>query len=186
MNRWLFALLLFAYALNSAAADCTQYKDKIRKLEDLRRHGGSLKQMDRWRMQTDEVSEKLNRCNREGSIQIVSGQTSDSSRHHPAQHRAGKSQKLRQTNSEDPQIQQLVSTCNYWITEFKTNPSMANSSFKDTACRALDAKLSDKGQPVPVPSVVRSLSECIKPNNLIDNDVQECRQGIREPIWKRE
>jgi len=183
MKTWFFGLFLAVYALNTMATDCTPYKDRIRKLEDLRRHGGSLKQMERWRAQTDELSEKLTRCNREGSIQIVSG----SSQYPSSSRKSGKSsQKLRKTNSVDPQTQQLLATCNYWITESNNNPSTTNSSFRDTACRALDTKLAKGDQPIPAASVtLRSLNECIKPNNLIDKEVQECRQGLREPLWKR-
>lgn len=29
----------------------------------------------------------------------------------------------------------------------------------------------------------RTMQECIKPGNLIDQDVQECLNGLREPTW---
>lgn len=32
---------------------------------------------------------------------------------------------------------------------------------------------------------VRKLKDCIKPNNLIDNEVSECMKGNVEPEWKR-
>lgn len=137
--------------------------------------------MERWRMQENELSEKLRLCNREGSIQIVSGEASS-----PAHRKAHKSsQRLRTSDNPDPYVQQLLSTCNYWIGEYNANPSATNNSFQTTACRALDAKLAHKDQaPSATPVALRSLSECIKPNNLIDNEVQECRQGLREPVWK--
>ncbi len=31
---------------------------------------------------------------------------------------------------------------------------------------------------------IRTLNECIKPGNLIDNEVSECLQGIREADWQ--
>tara|TARA_Y100000766_G_C18598788_1_gene455584 strand:+ start:241 stop:570 length:330 start_codon:yes stop_codon:yes gene_type:complete len=30
---------------------------------------------------------------------------------------------------------------------------------------------------------MRSVRECMKPNNVIDQDVQECAQGIRQKTW---
>jgi hypothetical protein len=32
-------------------------------------------------------------------------------------------------------------------------------------------------------TATRSLKECIKPNNVMDNEVKECMQGLREPEW---
>jgi hypothetical protein len=39
-------------------------------------------------------------------------------------------------------------------------------------------------RPVDVP-MVRKLKDCIKPNNLIDNEVSECMKGNLEPNWMR-
>jgi hypothetical protein len=33
--------------------------------------------------------------------------------------------------------------------------------------------------------MVRKLKDCIKPNNVIDNDVSECMKGNLEPVWIR-
>jgi len=32
-------------------------------------------------------------------------------------------------------------------------------------------------------SIVRSTKDCMKPGNVIDKDVQECTQGLREKDW---
>ncbi|MFO1390481.1 hypothetical protein [Cellvibrio sp.] len=182
MKKWIFCLMAFVYASQAYAADCTQFKKRIHKLEDLRRHGGSLKQMERWRIQADELSTKLSQCNREQAIQITSGAKTKGI-NTPARSNL----KLRKANSSDPQIQRLLATCNYWISEFNKNSSATNASFKDTACRALDDKLaSNETSSLSAESaIVRSLSDCIKPNNLIDKDVHECRQGLRNPVWKK-
>lgn len=183
MKKWIFCLVAFAYALQTHAVNCSQFNERIRKLEDLRRNGGSLKQMERWRVQSDELSTKLSQCNHEQAIQVASGNLKTSNTNRP--HRANL--KLRKTNSADPQTQRLLATCNYWISEFNNNATASNASFKDTACRALDDKLaSQTDYSVPAESaVIRRLSDCIKPNNLIDKDVQECRQGLRDPVWKK-
>lgn len=148
MQKWILWLLLGACIFNNAnAEDCTAYEDKIRKLEDLRRHGGSLKQMERWRMQTDELTSKKFRCGRGNPIQIVSGHSSNST----------------------------------------PKASKTRSKSSTTATTAIFHESSYQNSTVPASAelpILRSLKDCIKPNNLIDNDVQECRQGLREPSWK--
>lgn len=47
-----------------------------------------------------------------------------------------------------------------------------------------------KNPQIPIQQVtnivmVRKLKDCIKPNNLIDNDVSECMRGNLEPVWNR-
>lgn len=191
MKKWILCILLSTCAFNSAhAKDCTLYEEKIRKLEDLRRQGGSLKQMERWRIQADDLTSKRRSCNNEGSsIQIATGNAASKTKATKINTNASKtekSQKLRKTSNKDPQVQKLLGTCNYWITEQNNKPTFDNKTFRDTACRALDEKLSAETAPPPANlSNLRSLKECIKPNNLIDSDVQECRQGLRDPTWKR-
>ncbi len=177
---WVFLLGVCVSNSGLAETDCSVYEAKIRKLEDLRRQGGSLKQMQRWRMQTEEATSKKFSCRKESAIQIASGNTASPKAKPIKSPRI----KLRKNSSEDPQVQQLLSTCNYWIDEYNNNQSDNNSAFRNTACRALDKKLATKEAPTPIDIAnVRSLKECIKPNNLIDNDVQECRQGLRNPVW---
>lgn len=181
MNKWMLGFVVFIASVNIYAGECAKYSERIHKLEDLRRHGGKLKQMERWRMQSDELAAKFSQCSREQSIQVASGSSNGTTKSSRVANKS--SLKLRKTNSADPQVQKLLSTCNYWIAEYNSNPSDSNSSFKDTACHALDDQLANT-EPNASPPVLKSLSECIKPNNLIDNDVQECRQGRRDPIWK--
>lgn len=182
MKKWICCSIVFAYAIQTHAIDCKNFGERIHKLEDLRRHGGSLKQMERWRVQSDELSAKLSQCNREESIQVVSGAAQTKNIGKPR----GANLRFRKANSSDPQTQQLLATCNYWISEYNNHSSATNGSFKDTACRALDDKLASREFSPPAESTaIRSLSECIKPNNLIDKDVEECRQGRRDPLWKK-
>lgn len=184
MQKWILWIVLSGFSFNAYAKDCSVYHDKIRKLEDLRRSGGSLKQMERWRIQADEAANKERQCNKSGAIQIASGSSVSASKNRAKNTRSAQ-QKLRKSNNQNPQVQQLLSTCNYWIAEQNNNPSADNNTFRDTACRALDDKLATADEPTPVELAnLRSLRDCIKPNNLIDSDVQECRQGLREPSWK--
>ena len=34
------------------------------------------------------------------------------------------------------------------------------------------------------PGQLRPVKDCIKPNNVIDDDVQECVRGYREKTWQ--
>jgi len=150
MKNWTLWIFISLSTINGAnAADCSTYQDKIHKLEDLRRHGGSLKQMERWRMQADELASKKAHCNNQNPIQIASGRTAL-----PSSTKTKKISRRKDLGTTSAAIQ------TYDASEKDLNTSSTN---------------------LPI---LRSLKECIKPNNLIDNEVQECRQGLREPNWR--
>lgn len=44
-------------------------------------------------------------------------------------------------------------------------------------------KMLDKREREANRGVRKSMKECIKPSNLIDNDVKECPEGLREKSW---
>lgn len=44
-------------------------------------------------------------------------------------------------------------------------------------------KMLDKREREANRGVRKSMKECIKPSNLIDNDVKECTEGLREKSW---
>lgn len=184
MQKWILWILLSGCTFNACAKDCTIYHDKIRKLEDLKRSGGSLKQMERWRIQAEDVANKERQCNKSGAIQIASGSSVSTSKSRTKSARPAQ-QKLRTSDNQDPQIQQLLSTCNYWIGQQNSAPSEDNRVFRDSACRMFDNSLAMTNHYSPTDSLnLRSLKDCIKPNNLIDNEVHECRQGLRDPSWR--
>jgi|GEM_PF-860765 len=144
MKKWILYLLISIGATNTAnAIDCNTYQDKIRKLEDLRRHGGSLKQMERWRMKTDELSSKRSLCTNQNPIQIATGNV---------------------------------------LKPSSTSKTTGSKNVRHIHTPTLTSAVNQSPSPAVLPTM-RSLKECIKPNNLIDGDVQECRQGLREPSW---
>jgi hypothetical protein len=93
---------------------------------------------------------------------------------------------LRKDVSDNPQLKKLTQTCNYWIGVTNENPTEDNSNFRDTACHAVDNYHPGSESPAQSASItVRKLKECIKSNNLIDQEVNECMRGMIEPIWKK-
>ncbi|RYY76916.1 MAG: hypothetical protein EOO52_05330 [Gammaproteobacteria bacterium] len=165
------------------AADCSKIKKQIERYEDLRRNGGSAKSMSRWTATGHQLEEKYRQCGQDRSvIQIVSGKQSQD-RKKATTH---KHLPLRKDVSDNPQIRKLTQTCNYWIGVANENPTDDNRNFRETACHAADNYEVDLESVAPLVDtiMVRKLKDCIKSNNLIDQEVNECMRGTLEPIWK--
>jgi hypothetical protein len=155
-----FIVLLFAsivFAANAYSKDCDRYKTQIKHLEDLRRHGGKIAKMNRWRRQSHSLEDTLSRCkNRAGvdkPIQIVAGKKVTTKNQY-------KQDQYKQHRYKQHQIKTLKIARN------------ENENFSE--------KMSS-------PNVihVRKLRECIKPNKLIDNDVNECLKGNLDASWNK-
>lgn len=58
---------------------------------------------------------------------------------------------------------------------------------RNTACENVNRMRrelqSNQGKPQQEFRATRSLKECVKPNNKIDEDVKLCMQGLKEPEW---
>lgn len=171
----------------SHAKSCAYYQERIDHYEQMRRAGGTAKQMNRWQIKSREMEEQLRRCKNNPetnpSIQIASGTKSSVKKQskkikHPA---------LKSSDSLDSLLQGLIKTCNYWITTTKQEPSQNNLSFRDSACSAVEKREQELGTPFKQTRVqlpARKLKDCIKPNKVIDNEVNECVMGTLEPTWK--
>lgn len=180
--------LLSLTCSHTQAADCSKVKKQIEHYENLRRNGGSAKSMSRWTATGHKLEEKYYQCSKDRSsnpvIQIVSGDQSTSKAQKKSTKR--KNVPLRKDVSDNPQVKKLIQTCNYWIGETNANPTDDNRNFQEMACHAVDNYQPDSESATPLAetSMVRKLKDCIKPNNLIDQDVNECMKGTLEPIWK--
>lgn len=164
-----------------AAEGCERFQEKVEQLRKRRRSGGSASQMDRWRDKQREYRNRYHACRRSGGgpgIQSVSGQT--------ALHRNPDYEKPRETDSGDGRINKLLETCNYWVAYYNREPTDTHQSYRDTACRAFrEAERRGVRPATALPEHRRSLQECIKPDNQLDNDVQACLEGRLEPVWNR-
>lgn len=169
---------LFAFADN-----CGYWEYQIERVDDAKRHGGTGTQMDYWQRQRNHLEEQLNRCRRapgdDGNKILVAAGANHN------QNNQRSYERFVQSDVDNHQLQQLIKTCNYWIGEFNRNPSPENRAFKDNACR--DARDTENRILNPQERVIiehkRSVKECIKPNNVIDDDVKLCVQGFKEPVW---
>lgn len=173
---------------NASAEPCDHYKEEITYYENLRRNGGNTDEMRHWTAIGHELDDKYYHCRKDNEVVI---QTAAGEKSQPAYAPPNQAYKpLRRTSlKDDEQLQRLTKTCNYWVETTNENPTQDNSNFRDTACRAVD-NYQQNGQTnsnSPTDSMpIRKLKDCIKPNNLIDYDVNECVKGNIEPTWKKQ
>jgi len=185
LGFYLILLGVFAVDLlsvNSAlGSDCAREKQRLATAEGRLRQGGNANYMNRWRANRSRAEDALRSCrSAEGSgmTRVVGA------RKHPVS--KVRVEKLIASQLEDPQLQKLIATCNYWIAQYNNSPSPENQAFKENACRdarTLEANLRNPPQAPVVINQKRSLADCIKPGNVIDNQVSECMQGLRTKTW---
>ena len=171
---WLAACLLFP--LTSHA--CEHLQAKVERYSQLKRAGGTAKQMNRWQAQRKLYSQRYRDCLRAQPVMQRTTGKGNSKRS------KADIQKPRQVKSDDPVIQKLLKTCNFWINTYNSQPSPENKTYRETACRALDEAQHSPPSLSASDRQQRSLKECIKPGNLLDDDVRDCMAGAREPDWQ--
>jgi hypothetical protein len=180
LMKILILLILSLASLPLWAEDCTRYQAKIDKLEQNIHHGGSAKRVNSWRKSLHLNEEKLSECKRTSAerIYVYSGKKTKT-KYSP--------EKLYRSKNSDPQLQKLIATCNFWIAEHNRKQSPENRAFKDNACRDARTMESELDSPYERTTFtqVRSTKECIKDNNVIDNEVRACMEGQLIPYWKQ-
>lgn len=176
------ALLIssFIFCAGSAAANCDNFKQKIERLDQQKRAGGSAKQMARLQIRRNQLEDAYNNCRRnnndESRIKFASGKAA-SVKPPKAKHLTLK--------SDNPLTQQRINTCNYWVDVYNASPSDTHKSFKDSACSAAqEAENTGLYDEPDAPFIaIRKFHECAKPSGLIDNDVALCMEGKMQPYW---
>jgi hypothetical protein len=185
----LLALILLTNQ-SQAANECDYYKEGVEHYEKLRRMGGSSDDMNYWTAKGHELEDKLYHCRQDTSLNPVI-QTTANNVPTETQTEAKSTRRqhipLRSSVEDDPQLQRLIQTCNYWIKQTNENASQDNINFRDSACRSVDNHQDALENPrAPTTTVgVRKLKDCMKPNNRIDYEVNECVKGNIEPTWKK-
>jgi hypothetical protein len=184
-------LALFLLTNQSQAAnECDYYKEGVEHYEKLRRVGGSSNEMNYWTTKGHEFEDKLYHCRQDTTINPVMQTTAnDEPSEIQTAPKVAKRQHtpLRSSFVDDQQLQRLIETCNYWTNQTNTDASQDNQNFRDSACRAVDKHqdaLDNPGTPNTT-AAVRRLKDCIKPNNRIDHEVNECVKGNIEPTWRK-
>lgn len=182
---WLSLAIVFLDSPSLQA--CETLERKVERYTQLRRNGGSAKQMTNWQKARHKYKERYHECRRQRS-QMQSYRP-------PAPRRKPSYRKPNKITGTDSRTRKMEQTCNFWIREYNRAPSAEFRQLRETACRAATkAKNQIKAAKTPTiePSqnpdsssaeYLRSLEECIKPEQLIDNQVLACREGRLEPDW---
>ncbi|WP_157960385.1 hypothetical protein [Marinimicrobium alkaliphilum] len=174
----LFVLASLSWPL--AAGACESLKSRAEHYRDLRRAGGTARQLARWQSQYNHYWNRYQDCHRRGlsaqGVERVQGQAPLDA--NPQRWRR------RQTEVTDPVVRSLLRTCNYWIDEYNQQPTEHARQYRASACRDFaSAERRALNPPARLPAQHRPLSECAKPGNVLDNEVLECMQGLRQPSW---
>lgn len=166
--------------VGALANDCSYWRAQIRQVAR-QSDGGNSRQQQAQQRQRNYLESQLAKCSgtTPGPIAVASGRTNGNSTYTPIN-------PVRSTNP-DAELQQLIGHCNRWIYTYNHNPSFENQSVRDTACRAAtnrEALLKNPTHSSQI-KIKRGIKECIKPNNVVDDDVKACMQGTKEPSWKK-
>lgn len=174
-----FALSIIVIPQTTLANDCAYWQKQINKVNHWSRNGGNANQQKNWQRQQQYLQNQLAKCNgtTSGPISVTKGQASNSNNYAYSVHIT--------SNINDSELQQLITSCNRWIDIYNSNPNFENQSTKDTACRTATNKELQLKNPKKTSeiNIKRNIKECIKPNNVVDTDVKECMQGLKEPTW---
>jgi len=181
LNKIMIALLFTGLVIptKAMANDCFYWQKQINKVNSWSRSGGNARQQKDWQRQQNYLQNQLAKCQgtTAGPISTVKGQASNNTDHALTTHL--------QSNIKNDELQQLIGTCNRWVDIANNSPTFENQSTRDTACRTANNKESQLKNPTQTSEIKikRSIKECIKPNNVVDKDVKECMQGLKEPSW---
>lgn len=178
--KYLITFLLITITQIATADDCSHFEREADRYTDLRRSGGTQGQMNRWQEKRNEYKKKYHDCRLNGGttgqIEKVKGARNQNNY---ADHR-----NHIHSNINDETLQKLIKTCNYWISTHNNHPSFDNRNYRDIACKAVSIRERDLRNPTPPETpIVRSVKECMKPNNVIDDEVKDCAQGKISPYW---
>ena len=182
------ALAMPSLPTTSFASDCAKWQSKLKSTQRNIDNGGNQSQVRQWVKERDYYARTLERCHKKAGTHRWVEATGNSTRPLPSNKPArGKREKPRAMNTENPQLQQIIATCNYWIDQHNANASDTNHTYQTTACRHADQMMAEADSPPTKHNTfapTRSLKECVKPDNRIDEDVKRCMQGQMEPQWR--
>lgn len=179
------ALLANILIIKTASAnECWRIERQLNEANYKLRQGGNASYMKMWRQSRDHNAEELPKCRKrfgvgDPSISVANGSDSNS-------YGYGNEQPV-QIKTDNPQLQQVIKTCNYWIDQHNQYGSENTRVMRNTACGNIQKVAKDldanRQNPEQEFRATRSLKECVKPNNKIDEDVKLCMQGLKEPEW---
>lgn len=173
-----FFLLNSWSPMAQANKSCDYHQQRLDGYNQKRRTGGSNRQMNDWLRKRNYHRSQLAECIRSARSQNI--QSTAASR----QRRYDDRQSEIKITATDPRVVSLYQTCNFWIREHNQHATGDTLAQRNTACR--NAKNAEREEHTGVsqsPVHSRLLKDCVKPGNLIDNDVSACLQGTMTPDW---
>jgi hypothetical protein len=187
-KKILFAIamiFLTSLTIESASAnECWRIERQLNEANRMLNRGGNQSYMKMWQQARDHNAEELPKCRKrfgvgDPSISVANGSGSNN-------YGYGNEPPV-QIKTDNPQLQQTIKTCNYWIQQHNEYASDNNRVMRNTACENVNRMRreinSNGGVQQEEFRATRSLKECVKPNNKIDGDVKLCMQGLKEPEW---
>jgi hypothetical protein len=189
----LAALVALNLPNNTLANTCGLWQSKLNSTQRKLNNGGNQSQVKQWAKERNYYANELDKCNKKsGTHRWI--ETSGSNSRQVPQRRTH--EQPRTINTDNAQLQQIIATCNYWIGQYNQKATDDNRTFKNTACLNADKSAQDlktieananalntTTRTMEESFPKRSLKECVKPNNRIDDDVKRCMQGQIEPNW---
>jgi hypothetical protein len=173
------------------ANTCGEWQSKLKSTQRKLDNSRNQSQIRQWKKESNYFKNELDKCNKKnGTHRWIA--ISDGKSQQPPQRRAR--EKLRPINTDNAQLRQIIATCNYWIDQYNQNATDNNRAFKNSACINADKATQEVGalkekapeldlaaSPLELSVSKRTLKECMKPNNRIDEDVKRCMQGEMTP-----
>lgn len=164
------------------AEDCGWWESKMNSTNRKISNSADKNQIKYWEQQRNFYASRLEQCNKRNGthkwVQSISGKSQRDSTSYA-------NERLRPINTDNHQLQQVIKTCNFWIQQYNQNPNDNTQAMKNTACRNADNMVNNltAGKPEEKFKPTRTLKECVKPKNVVDQDVKLCMQGVKEPTW---
>ncbi|WP_331345984.1 hypothetical protein [Cellvibrio sp. UBA7661] len=178
----LFVNILIIKTAN--ANECWRIERQLRQAEYKLQQGGDQSYMKMWQQSRDHNAKELPKCLRRFNagpplISVATGKKPENNNRY--------NEEPISIDTDNPQLQQVIKTCNYWIQQHNQYGSEHTRNLRNMACEHVNRTRREieqnQGKAQEAFIATRSLKECVKPNNKIDDDVKLCMQGLKEPEW---
>lgn len=165
------------------ANECWRIERQLNEANYKLRQGGDASYMKLWKKSRDHNARELPKCMKrfgDGAPQItvVKGSGSRGNNGYI-------NEELRPINTNNTNLRRAIETCNFWINQHNQNGTEHDRLMRNNACKNAEDMERDltSNNPPKEFTPVRTLKECRKPNNVMDNDVKLCMEGTIEPNW---
>ena len=178
----LTAIIAISLPCIALADDCSWWQSKLNSANRQINNSTERSRIKFLEQQRNYYANNLEQCNKRNGthkwVQTASGKPQQNKTRYARE-------QLRPVDTDNSQLQQVIKTCNFWIQQYNQNPNGDTQAMKNTACRNADNMVNNQrsGKPEEKFKATRTLKECVKPKNVVDQDVKLCMQGFKEPTW---